>query len=267
MIAQRAGPPSSSSIIGGKKIHPVAACPAASAAAITAEQRDRMVQITTRMVEFAKFTIQVFDDVVLGNKDYVDLIKSDAFTHKTYNMGLVDANNKVNFYDGKVRVVGPDGKEHAKFERQGLPGSTSPSTSSRTAISKYPYLKKVGWKGFVDGKDSGVYKATPLSRLNASDGMATPLAQAEYERFYSTLGGKPVHATLATHWARVVELRLRVRSAPTSWPTTTRSSTPTMRNIPTGIVGEGVGMVEAPRGTLYASLQDRRERHRHRRPT
>ena len=54
--------------------------------------------------------------------------------------------------------------------------------------------------------DSGVYCATPLSRLNAADGMATPLAQEEYERFYSTLGGKPVHQRLATHWARLIEL-------------------------------------------------------------
>ena len=57
---------------------------------------------------------------------------------------------------------------------------------------KFPYLKKVGWKGFVDGPDSGVYAATPLSRLNAADGMATPLAQEEYEKMYETLGGKPV---------------------------------------------------------------------------
>jgi F420-non-reducing hydrogenase large subunit len=55
---------------------------------------------------------------------------------------------------------------------------------------KFPYLKKVGWKGFVDGNDSGVYCATPLSRLNAADGMATPLAQAEYEKFYEHPGWK-----------------------------------------------------------------------------
>ena len=71
---------------------------------------------------------------------------------------------------------------------------------------KFPYLKKVGWKGFVDGVDSGIYKATPLSRLNAADCMATPLANAEYKRFYETLGGKPVHQRLATHWARLIEL-------------------------------------------------------------
>ena len=48
---------------------------------------------------------------------------------------------------------------------------------------KFPYLRKVGWKGFVDGADSGVYCVGPLGRLNAATGMATPRAQAEYERY------------------------------------------------------------------------------------
>jgi F420-non-reducing hydrogenase large subunit len=66
-------------------------------------------------VEFGQFALKLFDDIVLKNKEYVDLVTSDAYTHKTYYMGLVDENNKVNFYDGKLRVVGPDGKEFAKF--------------------------------------------------------------------------------------------------------------------------------------------------------
>ncbi len=108
----------------------------------------------------------------------------------------------------------------------------------------------MGWKGFVDGKDSGVYRASPLAVCNAADGMATPLAQAEYERFYETLGGKPVHATLATHWARLVELLYAAERAH-ELATDPDIINPDVRNIPTGIVGEGVGVVEAPRGTLF----------------
>ncbi|MBI9039579.1 MAG: nickel-dependent hydrogenase large subunit, partial [Bacteroidales bacterium] len=116
---------------------------------------------------------------------------------------------------------------------------------------KFPYLKKIGWKGFVEGQDSGVYHATPLSRLNAADGMATPLAQIEYERMYKTLGGKPVHATLAMHWARLVEL---LYSAERCLELATDSEI-TGKNLRTEIdiskiVGEGVGIVEAQRGTL-----------------
>jgi F420-non-reducing hydrogenase large subunit len=95
-----------------------------------------------------------------------------------------------------------------------------------------------------------VYRASPLSRLNAADGMATPLAQQEYERYFSTLGGKPVNATLATHWARLVELLYAAERAH-ELATDPEIINPDVRNIPTGIVGEGVGVVEAPRGTLY----------------
>jgi F420-non-reducing hydrogenase large subunit len=72
-------------------------------------------KLAKQSVEFAKVSLKVLDDVVLKNKGYLDLILSDTFTQKSYNMGLVDDNNKVNFYDGKVRVVGPDGKELCKY--------------------------------------------------------------------------------------------------------------------------------------------------------
>jgi F420-non-reducing hydrogenase large subunit len=111
-------------------------------------------------------------------------------------------------------------------------------------------LKQVGWKGFVDGKDSGVYRATPLSRLNAADGMATPLAQEQYERMYKTLGGKPVHQTLATHWARVIELVYAAERA-AELARDDEILSDKIRTIPTATPSEGVGSVEAPRGTLY----------------
>ncbi len=235
--------------LGGKQIHPVCGLPGGVSKALAPEDRDRFVEITTGMVEFAKVSLQIFDDVVLANNDYVDLIKSDAFTHETYYMGMVDEDNKVNFYDGKIRVVDPAGKEFEKFEGKDYLSHIAEHVEPYSYLV-YPFLKNVGWKGFVDGADSGVYRASPLSRLNAADGMATPLAQAEYERFYSTLGGKPVHATLATHWARLVELLYAAERAH-ELATDPDITNPDVRNIPTGIVGEGVGVVEAPRGTLY----------------
>ncbi|HEX7345114.1 MAG TPA: nickel-dependent hydrogenase large subunit, partial [bacterium] len=193
-------------------------------------------------------------NVVLKNTDYVNLILSDAYTHKTYYMGLVDDKNKVNFYDGKIRVVGPDGKEFIKFEAKDYLQHIVERVEPFSYL-KYPYLKGIGWKGFVDGADSGVYQATPLSRLNASDGMATPLAQAEYERFYETLtkdrsGKIPVHHTLATHWARVIEL---LYAAERAYELMSDPSIcdPNIRVIPNAKPTEGVGVVEAPRGTLY----------------
>ena len=235
-------------IIGGRKVHPCTSIPGGLTKGITAEQRDRIEEMGKYAVEFAQFSLKLFTDIVLGNKQYVDLILGDVYNHKTYYMGLVDEHNKVNFYDGKVRVVDPEGKEFVKYAPSEYTEHIAEHVEPWTYL-KFPYLKKVGWKGFVDGMDSGVYMATPLSRLNAADGMATPLAQEEYERFFGTLDGKPVHQRLAIHWARLVELLY----AAERWLELVRDpeiTSPHVHAIPTETPTEGIGIVEAPRGTL-----------------
>jgi len=235
-------------MIGGRPVHPNWGLPGGVSRGITEEQRSEIEALGRDAVEFAKFSLQLFNDVVLGNTGYVDLIKNDAFVSHTYNIGTVDENNHVNFYDGMVRIVGPDGKEQAKYPAKDYLDHIAEHVEPWSYL-KFPYLKEIGWSGFVDGIDSGVYKATPLSRLNAADGMATPLAQAEYERMYETLGGKPVDHTLATHWARLIELLY----ATERWielatdPEITGSE---FRTLPTETPDEGVGCVEAPRGIL-----------------
>jgi F420-non-reducing hydrogenase large subunit len=234
--------------LGGRKVHPTFGVPGGVAKKITEEERASFEKTARESVDFALFSIQLFKDVVLKNQGYVDLILSKAFTLPTYYMGTVDANNKTNFYDGKVRVVGPDGKEFVKYAPNEYLDVVAERVEPWTYL-KFPYLKKVGWKGLIPGKESGVYQATPLSRLNAADGMATPRAQEAYEEFYATLGGKPVHNTLATHWARLVEL-LYAAERLLELCTDPDITNPHVRNLPTEKPTEGVGIVEAPRGTL-----------------
>ncbi len=235
-------------MLGGRSVHPVAGLPGGWSRAITEEERKEIEGIAKENVAFAEFTIQVVNDIVLANQAYVDLIVSDAFTQRTHYMGLVDENNHVNFYDGLVRVVGPDGKEVVKYHCSEYFNHVAEHVEPWTYL-KFPYIKDVGWKGFVDGPDSGVYQATPLSRLNAADGMATPKAQAEYERFYETLGGKPVHHTLATHWARCIEL-LYAAERMLELIQDPEITDPNVRPVVDTVPDEGIGCVEAPRGTL-----------------
>lgn len=236
-------------LIGGKAIHPVTSLPGGIAKPITAAERNEIVEHANYFVEFARFTLGVIDSVVLGNKAYVDQILSDTYTHRFYSMGTVDPANRVNFYDGMIRVVDPDGREFVKFHPRDYLDVLEEHVEPWTYL-KFPYLKKLGWKGFVEGNESGIYRATPLSRLNAADGMATPLAQGEYERFYATLGDKPVHQTLATHWARVIELLYAAERAVELARDEEILGT-RVRTIPSAVPTEGVGCVEAPRGTLY----------------
>ncbi len=234
-------------IIGGKATHPVCGLPGGISKPLSEENRQEIEKMATSAVEFAKFSLKLFHDIVLGNTKYVELIKSDAYTLRTYYMGLVDQHNKVNFYDGKIRVVDPNGKEFSKFEAKDYLEHIAEHVEPWTYV-KQPYLRKVGWKGFVDGPESGAYRVGPLGRLNAANGMATPLAQEEYEFMYKTLGGKPVHSTLAYHWARLIELLYAAERAVELIKDPEITST-NVRNKP-GKPGEGVGVVEAARGTL-----------------
>lgn len=240
-------------VIGGKATHSVCGLPGGVSKAISEEERADFEAKAKNMVEFSKFSLKLFNDVVLSNKEYVDLILGDLYYMTSYYMGMVDTNNKVNFYDGDIRVVDPEGKEVVKFKPADYLDIIAEHTEPWTYL-KFPFLKKIGWKGLVDGMDSGVYRVAPLARLNVADGMTTPLAQAEYEKMYSTLGGKPVHHTLANHWARLIEIQYAAERL-LELCQDEEITDPNVRVLPTATPTEGVGAVEAPRGTLYHHYQ------------
>jgi F420-non-reducing hydrogenase large subunit len=200
-------------------------------------------------VEFATWTVDILKKVVLGNPDYVKMITSEAFTHKTCYMGMVDDQNKVNFYDGKIRVVDCNGKEVCKFTAQQYRDYVAEHVEPWSYM-KFTFLKSRGWKNFEEGPDTSIYAVGPLARLNAADGMATPKAQAAYEEFYKILGGKPVHHTLATHLARAIEMIYAAERIEQLFNDPEITSTD-VRTVPTSVPTEGMGVVEAPRGTLF----------------
>jgi F420-non-reducing hydrogenase large subunit len=203
-------------------------------------------------VEFAKWTLDVFRQIVVGNPDYVaDL--SDAYTHRTCYMGMVDDQNRVNFYDGKIRVVDCEGKQVCLFAPQQYREFVAEHVEPWSYM-KFTFLKHRGWNGFTEGPETSIYSVGPLARLNAAEGMATPLAQAAYNELYATLGGRPVHHTLANHWARVVEMVYAAERIQELIEDPQITSTE-VRRVPTATPKEGMGVVEAPRGTLFHHYQ------------
>jgi F420-non-reducing hydrogenase large subunit len=233
-------------ILGGKATHPVNGLPGGNSKPLDEEDRKRILEMATSSLEFARFTLRLFHEIVLENPKYADMIKSDAYTMRTHYMGMVDGRNRVNFYDGDMRAVDPHGREFDRFQ----PAEYAEHIEERVepwTYSKFPFLKKAGWHGFIDGPRSGIYRVGPLGRLNAAEGMATPLANAEYDELFQTLG-KPAHGTLVFHWARLVELLYAAELAVmlAGDPDITGKH---VRNKP-GEPGEGVGIVEAARGTL-----------------
>ncbi|MHA1940498.1 MAG: Ni/Fe hydrogenase subunit alpha [Candidatus Hodarchaeales archaeon] len=234
-------------MICGDAILPVGGVPGGMMKPISEEERTQIEQWAESTLEFSKFTIKTFNDVVLANETNTALVLDDGYHMKSYYMGLVDHNNHVNFYDGLIRVVSPTGNEYAKFDAQDYLNHIEEQPLPYSYL-KAVYLKNIGWKGIVEGEDSGMYRVAPLARLNAADGMATPLANKEYQGMMDLLG-KPAHHTLANHWARVIEqlyaserLLQLVKD-----PDITSKDIRAEPNEP----NEGVGVVEAPRGTLF----------------
>jgi F420-non-reducing hydrogenase large subunit len=235
-------------ILGGKPTHPVCGMPGGVSKGIKEDERKEIERMARSCEDFALKTLELFHSLVLDNKQYLALVTNPAYTLNTYNMGIVDANNKANFYNGLIRVTDQKNKEFLKFDSQDYLNHIAEHVLEWSYV-KVPYLKAIGYKGLTDGPDSGIYRVGPLGRLNAADGMATPRAQAEYEKFVATLGPKPIGNTLAYHWARLIEL-LYATERTIELATDPEITGTDIRNMNYKPTGRGVGIVEAARGTL-----------------
>lgn len=236
--------------IGGSALYPVCGLPGGVSKPITEQERMKIQDIAKQAQEFALKTLDVFHNVVLGEPRYRDMLRNPLFDVVTYYMGLVDQDNMLNFYDGKLRVVDPDGNEFIKFYARDYLAHVAEKAEPWT-YQKSVYLQKIGWSGFVEGPQSGIFRVGPLARLNVSEGIATSLAQSEYEKMYAFFGCKPIHNTLGYHWARLIEA-LYASERMSELADQAELACPRIRNIPSTqpLKGTGIGVCEAPRGTL-----------------
>jgi len=241
-------------IIGGKATHPIFGLPGGVSQHLSEENRDKIAKMADELVEFGKFTLQVVDDFILKNKQLVEtIVNKDLYYHETYYMGMVNDKNELNFYDGRIRIIDPAGSEFDRFGPENYLDVLAEHVVPWSYL-KMPYLRKVGWKGLVDGPDNGIVRVAPLARLNVADRIPTPLAQAAADRFFKILGKKPVHFTLAFHWARAIEVMYAAERLKEliQEPNITSKD---IRNIPTEKPTAGVGIIAAPRGTLIHHYQ------------
>ena len=222
---------------------------------ITEEQRVEIERMGRWAVEFAQFSLGLFDQIVLGNNG---LPRADP-GRRLHPRDLLHGHGRrrttrSTSTTARIRVVAPDGERIGKYAPGRVPRL---DRRARRALDlpQVPLPQEGRLEGLRGRRGLGRLLATPLCRLNAADGMATPLAQAEYERFYATLAPAPrtaasgVHQRLAIHWARLIEL-LYAAERWVELATDPEITSPNVRTVPTETPTEGVGIVEAPRGTL-----------------
>lgn len=235
-------------LISSKPAHPEGGLPGGVPRGITDDESKWIQETADFTVEFARFAMELFKQIVVDNKEYLKLVLSDPYKLNTCYMGMVDESKRVNFYEGKLRVVNTKGEELALFDCHDYINHLGEWVEPWTYI-RLSHLKKVGWNGLKDGEGTSLYRVGPLARLNVAESMLTPLAQKEYEMMYDALGDKPSHHTLAYHWARLIEaLQAAEHMQRIAYDPLLTSKD--IRNMALKLRRVGIGCVEAARGTL-----------------
>jgi NAD-reducing hydrogenase large subunit len=226
--------------LGGKRVHPNFAVPGGVNAPLSPKDRDEILAEFDTMVGIAKVAVSIGKDWLGSNKELASVFASFPSNY----MGLVDMEGGLQLYDGEIRVKDAEGNFVAQFKTDHYLSYVAEHVESWSFL-KFPYLRKLGWP-------DGTYRVGPLGRLNVADKIGTPLANAELKLFKSINGGKPVEGSLYYHYARLIELVYALERVaqllddPDIMSNDIRTY-PTHTQLPS----QGVGVIEAPRGTLF----------------
>jgi F420-non-reducing hydrogenase large subunit len=227
----------------GRAIHPTFSVPGGVSKPMTETERKKLLGPAQELLEFSKFTMKFAKENVFPK--YLEAIKTLGVIKVGY-IGTVREDGALEFYDGKLRLMKPDGS-YDDFTYDQYLDNIGEGVLPWT-YQKFPYAKKWGKFNLSLENPVGVYRSNTLARINVADKMATPLAQAELEEFRAAFG-RPAHLTLLYHYARLIEL-LQVAETSVELLNDPEITGTNVRAPLTPRAGRGVGCVEAPRGTL-----------------
>ncbi len=224
-------------ILGGRRIHPNFAVPGGVNKRLRPEERDTILKTLDDAQAAVQIGLQIMKDWAEKNRE--DIEKFAVFP--TGYFGLVTPQNSLELYDGQIRLIDTTGKQLELFEVSHYLDYIAEHVESWSYL-KFPYYKKMGYP-------QGVYRVGPLGRLNVAGQIDTPLANAELKAFKAINAGKPVENTLYYHYARLIETLFAVERVRVLLDDPDILGGDIL-NTKKEIQGEGVGVIEAPRGTL-----------------
>jgi NAD-reducing hydrogenase large subunit len=223
--------------VGGRRIHPTFAIPGGVNKALHKEERDTILAGLDDSIATTQIGIKIIKAWAAANM--ADINKFAVL--KSGYLSTVE-NNTLNLYHGQLRLVDQNGKQLECFDGRKYLDYINEHVEPWTYL-KFPYYKKLGWP-------NGVYRVGPLGRMNAIDQIATPLANEEHKLWKKLNNGKPVENTLYFHYARLIETLYALENVRVLCEDSDILSRDIL-NTRTDFKGEGVGFIEAPRGTLW----------------
>ncbi len=219
--------------VGGRAIHPVTAIPGGMSRPFSHEDRFELLRLTKDAVSLASLSVEVAEKIL----ESVPL--SDIGDIRTAHMGLVK-NGSLELYDGTLRMADESGNRMEEFDPRNYLNYIGEHVEDYSWL-KFPFYKKKGWP-------DGIYRVAPISRLNVSDSISTPLASA---KFQALAGKRPLQENMYYHYARTIELLYAAEKAVellSDDDIVSRDVRVRAERQEEG--GEGIGVIEAPRGTL-----------------
>lgn len=224
--------------LGERRVHPIFGVPGGVTKPLLPEDREWILREVDDHIATTMVGISIFKDWAAQNQDVVNEF---AVFPSSY-MGLIQPDGALELYDGELRLIDKDGNQLERFSPCDYLDYIGEHVDSFSYL-KAPFYKKLGWP-------NGVYRVGPLGRLNAATHISTPMAQSEMAIWKSLNGGKPVEGTLYYHYARLIETVYALERIKELMDDPDILKTD-VANPAGPISGEGVGCLEAPRGTLF----------------
>jgi NAD-reducing hydrogenase large subunit len=227
----------------GKKIHGTGAIPGGINKNLSPEERDALLKGAApfnadQMVQWAEAGVALFKDLHRKNRDFMDGFAAFPSNH----LSLVRKDGALDFYHGVLRAVDSEGRKILNDVDYRDYLDYIGEEVRPWSYMKFPYLRS-------QGKAAGWYRVGPLARLNTCTHIPSPLAQKEYEAYKAYTYGKPNNMSLHTHWARLIELLHAAEVIRALLVDPDLQGTDLVRRGKK--TDEGVGLLEAPRGTLF----------------
>jgi len=227
----------------GKKVHGTGAIPGGINKHLTQEEKEQFLNgpdplNVDKMIEWSLGALEFFKGYHAANKDLIDKFAAFPSNH----VSLVRKDGALDLYHGVLRGIDSNGKKILNdVDYQDYLEYIDEEVKSWSYM-KFPYLRSIG-------KKEGWYRVGPLARMNTAEFIPTPLAQKEFEIFRAYTGGKPNGMSMHMHWARLIEI---LHSAEMMKDLI---NDPDLYSGELTVKGtkqkEGVGLIEAPRGTLF----------------
>ncbi len=225
-------------LLGGRRVHPNFAIPGGVNRSLQINERDTILAGIDEAISTTLVGIKIIQDWAEKNSE--DINKFAVL--QTGYLGMVTPENALELYEGNVRLIDQKGKQLELFDGRNYLDFIAEHVESWSYL-KFPYYKKMGWP-------KGVYRVGPLGRVNVAEKIDTPLANKEFIKYRAINNGKPIENTLFYHYARLIETLFAIEKTRMLCENPDILSHEIM-NTKQEFKGEGVGVIEAPRGTLW----------------